>query len=218
MEKVQTEEGKTVYRNKSNDVRVTLPERMDKGRKVTVAFENYRISFSLQAEESGVKIRSRKSAAGIVHQPTEGKLEALKAAYVEASASSGAASRSASTVIQDTMTLENMEKLSEATLVEAINEEMRTVRKLESGIRYSGVIPGVEVSYTLKAREIKESLILDRLPEQEAYTYEIESGGLKGYLQENGAVEFRDGEKCVYSIQSPYMWDAAGETSHAVEV
>ena len=41
---------------------------------------------------------------------------------------------------------------------------------------------------------------------------------LTGILLENGAVEFRDGETCVFTVQPPYMWDAAEGASDAIEV
>lgn len=214
---VETEDGKTAFRNKENDLKVTLPQTLASSEEVAVSYQDHRLSFRLKEDTPAAKARSRTAGTATLHQPSPCRLEELQAAYQNRKAETAGTEMAARPRLLHAEA-PDIVSLSDSELADALNEEMRSLRKLNAGVTYSGVAPGLQVSYLLQGRKLKESLVFDRLPDQESFSFAIDSGELTGILLENGAVEFRDGETCVFTVQPPYMWDAAEGASDAIEV
>lgn len=212
------EDGSRVYQNTANDLQVTLPEAMKSDSRVKVAYGDHRLSFTMNTAAPSVYSRARSavSSIGEVRQPTESNLDKLKAQYE--ARKNGTASKPG--LLRQIFAAEDarIASMSDVELVDAINEETRSLEKLGSGITYADVLPNTHIAYDIDGRNLKESLIFDRLPSQEAFSYSIDSGSLTAALLDSGAVEFRDGEQVVFTIMAPYMWDTANTTSTDIEV
>ena len=212
------EDGSRVYQNTANDLQVTLPEAMKSDSRVEVAYGDHRLSFTMNIAAPSVysRVRSAVSSIGEVRQPTESNLDKLKAQYE--ARKNGTASKPG--LLRQVFAAEDtrIASMSDVELVDAINEETRSLEKLGSGITYADVLPNTHIAYDIDGRNLKESLIFDRLPSQEAFSYSIDSGSLTAALLDSGAVEFRDGEQVVFTIMAPYMWDSANTASADIEV
>lgn len=105
----------------------------------------------------------------------------------------------------------------------SMNETMRVPHQTAE-LKYAGVRPAVDVSYEVTGQSLKESIIFNEMPQQEAtFTYRLEYEDLTPALQENGAVHFyavdaAEGDEPVFIIQSPYMFDELDDISTNIAV
>ncbi len=73
--------------------------------------------------------------------------------------------------------------------------------------------------HTISGKSLKESLVLHEGPGAASYSFVLDGGGLTGTLNEDQSVTFCDADGTeFFQIAAPYMWDAANETSYAVDV
>ncbi|MBR7032079.1 MAG: carbohydrate binding domain-containing protein, partial [Clostridia bacterium] len=102
-----------------------------------------------------------------------------------------------------------------------INEEQRiermTPERLTSSIVYKGLIPGAEIRYDLESKRIKESIVISESTDNYEYSFYVDTA-LFAEKTDEGEILFSDvnGEP-VFTMPSPYMYDAAGEVSYDVE-
>ena len=102
-------------------------------------------------------------------------------------------------------------------------EKELQVEKLQSVMVYAKSADAPQVAYQLSSDRIKESIILDRLPEgteNPVYRFQFDGNGMEAVLREDDSVMFKDkttGEE-IFLIQSPYMLDKEGIASAAIDV
>ena len=90
--------------------------------------------------------------------------------------------------------------------------------KMGSHVIYESVFPGVDLIYENYGYDIKETILVNELQESYAYRFLLAAEGLTASLNERGSITLTDSEgEVIYEIPVPYMFDAAGETSYAVE-
>ena len=94
--------------------------------------------------------------------------------------------------------------LSDSELADALNEEMRSLRKLNAGVTYSGGRAGAQVSYLLQGRKLKGKLgfrsaagsgvllICYRQRRADRHSAGKQGSGVPGW-----------GERCVFTVQPP---------------
>ncbi|MBQ5865475.1 MAG: hypothetical protein IIW56_02205 [Oscillospiraceae bacterium] len=90
--------------------------------------------------------------------------------------------------------------------------------KMGSHVIYESVFPGIDLMYENYGYDIKETILVNELQESYAYRFLLAAEGLTASLNERGSITLTDSEgEVIYEIPVPYMFDAAGETSYAVE-
>ena len=97
--------------------------------------------------------------------------------------------------------------------------QMRFPEELTSEIAYKDPETGLNVHYTLSGKRLSEQIILDHVPETAvAYTSLLTVNGLKAE-EKGGRIVFVDeAGEVIFEIMPPYMYDANGEESDAIEV
>lgn len=97
-------------------------------------------------------------------------------------------------------------------------DEQITPSKLRTSVLYPNVFLGVDLQYELYSYHTKETIIVkEPLPGYD-FSFKLNLAGLTPTMQEDGSVLLLDIDDCVvYAIPAPYMTDANGEYSEAVE-
>ena len=200
-------DGKGYRQNKASDFKVSLPNFLDRHSPVYLEYAGKTVAFELETP---------RAANAAVVQPEASRLDQLlqRADQLKAEQGKKTAANAAAVQVLDA----DIAAVSKENVAQAIQHEMTSLHKLTAEVAYAAPLPDVDLTYDLKGRSLKESLILNRLPEQESFTFHVDSGGLTASLQEDGSVVFRDGDTDVLAIQAPYMWDANDEYSDAVTV
>lgn len=147
---VETEDGKTAFRNKENDLKVTLPQTLASSEEVAVSYQDHRLSFRLKEDTPAAKARSRTAGTATLHQPSPCRLEELQAAYQNRKAETAGTEMAARPRLLHAEA-PDIVSLSDSELADALNEEMRSLRKLNAGVTYSGVAPGSRCLISCKA-------------------------------------------------------------------
>lgn len=90
--------------------------------------------------------------------------------------------------------------------------------KMGSHVIYEDVFPGIDLMYENYGYNIKETILVNELQESYAYSFLLTAEGLTATLTDSGSITLTDVDgEVIYEIPAPYMFDAAGETSYAVE-
>ncbi len=86
-----------------------------------------------------------------------------------------------------------------------------------STITYENALPDTDLEYTVDATSVKEYIVVNQPQTSYTYHFALTLSGLTAQLEEDGSVGLytAEGEK-KYTIPAPYMFDAAGNFSHAV--
>ncbi len=104
--------------------------------------------------------------------------------------------------------------------IEEHNQLMMTSEKLGSQITYGSVFNDTDLRYTVTGTTLKEEIILKTSAGiQKKYEFIIGSETLTPVLMDDNSVQLcdSDGNK-IFEINSPYMYDAAGEISEDIKV
>jgi len=103
-----------------------------------------------------------------------------------------------------------------------LTEEQRqtAVPKISSALVYADVLGnGINARYSVNPGRVKEDIILNAPSDFIGYAMDIAVEGLTAVKAENNSVEFLNGDgKAVFVIQTPYMYDAADDTSYGINV
>ena len=91
-------------------------------------------------------------------------------------------------------------------------------KKMGSNVIYEGVFPGIDLMYENFGYNIKETILVNELQNSYSFSFLLTTDSLTPVLNTDGSITMTDAEGTViYSIPAPYMYDAAGMTSYAVE-
>ena len=97
-------------------------------------------------------------------------------------------------------------------------EEVSKLNNLVAKAIYKNIYDGIDIEYILVGNNLKENIIVNEKQDSYTYTFEIKLSKLSAELKD-GAIILSDcdsGEP-VYKIPAPYMLDANGAYSEAVE-
>ncbi len=90
--------------------------------------------------------------------------------------------------------------------------------RLTDQVCYSGLKPGVDLRYTLLPNGVKEEIVLSAPQASYVFTFRLEAAGLTARSLSDGSILFCDSkDEEVFFIPAPYMTDAGGNVSRAVE-
>ena len=100
------------------------------------------------------------------------------------------------------------------------NHEAMVPDRQTSQVRYNDLLDQTDVYYDVQGDKLKESLILDSLPQQAVYRFHIQAEGLTATLKPDNSVAFCEGDSAlpVFWIATPFMFDAQGRKSDDIEV
>ena len=109
--------------------------------------------------------------------------------------------------------IENPEKINSLKF-----KDVSQLPHLKSKVTYENVYDGIDLEYILTGNNIKENLIVNKPLNEYVFDFEIKVKGLELSIKD-GCVVFADSETLEekYKIPLPYMYDANGEHSMAVE-
>ena len=91
-----------------------------------------------------------------------------------------------------------------------------TPSRISAEVLYQNVFSNVDLQYEIFSYHVKESIVLNRKCDSYAFDFYLDLQGLTPALQDDGSVFLLDGEKIVYYLPAPYMFDDSGAESDAV--
>ena len=89
--------------------------------------------------------------------------------------------------------------------------------RLENQVTYQNILESTDLTYDISADRLKESIILQEPGGPSQFQFRV-TGDYTLVKMADNRVEVRRGEEAVYEIAAPYMFDAAGAQSEAVQV
>jgi RHS repeat-associated protein len=109
-------------------------------------------------------------------------------------------------------------KSSEAKIKNGAKNNKSSLTQTSSQARYDNAFDGIDLVYDLTGAKIKESIVINEYTGINSFTFTYRFGILTPVLNEDGSIDLFDNEKKVLEIQAPFMFDALGAESDAVEV
>ena len=193
----ETRDGRVYYTNKANGFAVHLPGEWSKTAPVIVEKDGQTLSWTMR--QNGAALM-----ASVVPKAEETIVRRLSSASTDGTLTDVAISAKN----EQTMTLQNKTAVL-----------MYTAGDAENSLNTAGTAKtdGSAVQYIVSGSRIKESILLDAVPQQTAWTFDLQTT-LTARLQDDRSVLLCDGDEPVLLIEAPYMFDSAGEYSQAVEV
>ena len=91
-----------------------------------------------------------------------------------------------------------------------------TPSRISAEVLYRNVFSNVDLQYEIFSYHVKESIVLNRKCDSYAFDFYLDLQGLTPALQDDGSVFLLDGEKIIYYLPAPYMFDDSGVESDAV--
>ncbi|EEG30158.1 ricin-type beta-trefoil lectin domain protein, partial [[Clostridium] methylpentosum DSM 5476] len=105
--------------------------------------------------------------------------------------------------------------------IKEYNRQQTAVDKTKSSGTYHDILPNTDLQYVIQSNTVKENIIVkDRSSAGQAYVFRISHAGYSTRLEEDGSVSVvspEDPDTVIFSFVKPFMYDAQGETSEAVE-
>lgn len=103
----------------------------------------------------------------------------------------------------------------------AYNMEQMKIENHNSGGCYTELLPGIDIQYTVSSVNIKENILVkSRDAAWEDITLRINHPGTMLIMEEDGSISVKENaseEEALYRFMAPFMYDAAGAFSEAVE-
>ncbi|MBE5921212.1 MAG: RHS repeat-associated core domain-containing protein [Lachnospiraceae bacterium] len=154
-----------------------------------------------------VTLQDAEETAGVERADTS---EATQMLFMSATAEATAAEKSADT---------RDYRLSGLTQEEVV-VQLQQIAGQKAEIVYGDVYADTDIVYEFSGIGVKESIILSEIPESvPTYTYTMETEGMTAEKQQDGSVRLFDAEgKVTYYLPAPFMFDAGGAYSEAIEV
>ena len=118
-------------------------------------------------------------------------------------------------------TLEGSEKVQAVLVENAKNSEnISSLKNLNGTIVYENILLNTDLKYTVSSTRIKEDIIIKDKQAPESFVFNFEFKNLKYTQFENGKIEFYENDSTlpVFTLESPYMYDAAGNTSSEISI
>ena len=95
--------------------------------------------------------------------------------------------------------------------------KMSHLEKLNSSIKYSEILSGVDLEYVAVSNSIKENIIVKSELDSYVFSFTMKLNNLSALQNDDGSISvLNENEETVYRINAPYMYDANGELSYAV--
>ncbi|MBQ7365062.1 MAG: DNRLRE domain-containing protein, partial [Clostridia bacterium] len=89
-------------------------------------------------------------------------------------------------------------------------QKLTTLDHLSSRVIYRDILDGVDLEYLVNGRNVKENLIVKKVPAESRWTFTLKLNQLTAALSDANDVLLCDGDTVLYRIPAPTVWDADG--------
>jgi len=188
--------GKGTYTPRASAFPVSIPQAFSDGQQITVSNKGYTFGFGVSAEKQTVSLQS---AATLV------EVKALPSAFTS----------------QREAGQEKQGKQTAAERVREYNAEKMAADNVSSAVVYEGLFRGTALEYIVMPNRLKENFVVTVPQAEYIYRFDVSMDGLVSMPQDDGSillVAASNPEEAIFSLEAPYMYDAVGETSHAIEM
>jgi len=195
--------GRATYVPQAGRNPVSIPQDFANGQKITLSNKGYTVSFGVSAENESVRL-DRPAKVTDVDDLRSNNLDKDSSIWEE---------------IKDTVT--GLFEKDEPKTVEEINAEKMQLKNLTSAVTYKNVFPDTYLDYIVSPKGIKENIVVEKSQESYGYQFTFDTAGLIPAAREDGSIWLVEQDKrdeAVFILQAPYMYDAKGEYSDAVEM
>ena len=190
------------YKGKENSFNFLFAENTKIGSLMTISKDNYKISFSLIGEQSLTK--------GFV---TESEIVSSDTASFEYNIKNSHISTDITPVSESRAQISNLN--TEEKQTKTLSEASLNTKAISSVI-YENILPDTDIKYVLCGTSVKENIIINEPTGGYVYTFNLTADNLKPSFCEDGSIEMKDEDTTVFTIPSPYMFDAKGAISQNV--
>lgn len=191
----------SVLENKENDFKVKFSKKSSSKNLVKVQKDKYEISWNLEnAEKTDSKIE----------QVDENKIDLNIEKFVD--------DKIKNDKVLSKKSLLDKNKIKN-TLIE--NENKKTLKKIQSGVNYTDILPDTDLRYDLVSNNIKENIILKKPISNPEFRFNINAKNLVPKLQQDKSIIFydeKDTSKAVFKIQAPIMIDNKKAHSENIDI
>ena len=101
---------------------------------------------------------------------------------------------------------------------EPLDASSSTAQVAGSEITYPNIYEDVDLQYETAPGMVKEALVLHKLPAQQSFRFVMRVTGVTPHLDANGGIALDPCAETCWTILPPFMEDAGGATSDAVQV
>lgn len=101
------------------------------------------------------------------------------------------------------------------------NDKKKSVPKNASGVNFTNALPDTDLNYSVKGNAVKEDIVLNKVPENPVYTFNLSTTKLIPILQKDKSIIFydeKDKTNGIFEIPTPYMYDAKHEENGDIKV
>ncbi len=168
-------------------------------------FKSIDNSLETTVDNSGKTVYKNKANAFSVNLP-----ESLNDGYVEYSDANG--------FIHFKMVGVSNKKLEKKTKYNSSKNDEMTADKVTGSVSYKSIKKNIDLEYDITGDSLKETIVLHKKT-KDSFVFELKTSASDVIKLDDGSIEFYDeNQQVVYTIASPYMFDAAGEYSDSIEV
>lgn len=93
------------------------------------------------------------------------------------------------------------------------------LRNTSQKVSYPDILPQIDLEYIVTGAGVKENILVKAPQNAYRYVFQADAKGLSLILQEDGSIRASDSKsgEAIFLLPAPFMIDAAGEISHAVQ-
>ncbi|MDR1410144.1 MAG: DNRLRE domain-containing protein [Oscillospiraceae bacterium] len=205
-----TKNDKKTYETTNSADKVTLPESFEDGQKATLTHEGYSIAFAPSADNEGVELGKKAEIKNVDELVSE---EIQKNTGTVNEALNESADEKALEAFRKAEASE--EKLTKSQEIERKNAEKTKLENLSSAVEYQAVWPNTNMEYIITPAGLKENVVIGAPQDEYIYKFNLDIGNLTPVQQADGSILLKNGDKKVFAIQAPYLYDAASVYSDA---
>ncbi len=194
--------GKATYTPAASSLDIRIPQDFSDNQMLTIGKDGYTVGMRIKTTDN-TATTSRSSATA------SSKITSAKA--VINNNFDNLETESISPITDDSV--------SDNFAVETENKEKMKLEKKVSAVNYNDVLDGADLQYVITPSKVKENIIVNEAQDSYVYQFELELDGLIPVAQDNGSIklyENKDDDEALFTIETPYMYDANEETSFDV--
>lgn len=101
------------------------------------------------------------------------------------------------------------------------NEKKKTTPNDSSSVKYSNIMPNVDLKYTLHGNDLKEDIIIKDKIENYEFKFLLKTKKLTPKLKEDNSIIFYSDKECTkseFQMQAPFMYDAKNNSSTEIKM
>ncbi len=194
--------GKATYTPAASSLDIRIPQDFADNQMLTIGKDGYTVGMRIKTSDNTATMSQSSTTAS-------SKVTSTKAVINNSFENMETASISP---ITETSASDNF-------AVESANKEKMKLDKKVSAVNYNNVLNGADLQYVITPSKVKENIIVNEVQDSYVYQFELDLDGLIPVAQDNGSIklyENKDDDEALFTIETPYMYDANEETSFDV--